>query len=270
MTLTGLRRAPREVLRDLGRSFPTSDLSLWAAGATFFGLIGIVPLVLLSLRVAAVAVGPSGVTAGVEAALAGIPGGHGTPEALRTLTTTALGLSWAQTAVLLLPASLYGEGLRRAFLQLSTQEGDALTGWRGRLGLLPVVAVAPVLLLALLTAAPVVAPLYAAGGGRLVLGVVLGFHLVWVLVSVALVLVHRVVAAGSIGLRALLVGSFASGSVLAGFLQGFLLFLVIPVDWSLPFGGLPVIGAVAALGLWLYLLHVLVLVGYRLTLLLDR
>ena len=75
--------------------------------------------------------------------------------------------------------------------------------------------------------------------------------------------------AGRIGTRALVLGSFASGSVVAGFLQGFLLFLAIPVDWSLPFGGLPVFGAVAALALWLYLIHVLVLVGYRLTLVLD-
>ena len=50
--------------------------------------------------------------------------------------------------------------------------------------------------------------------------------------------------------------------VLAGFLQGFVLFLAIPIEWSLPFGGLPVFGAVAALALWLYLLHVLLLLGY--------
>lgn len=259
----------REVLRGLGRSFPASDLSLWAAGATFFGLIGIVPLVMVSLWLAAWVVGPDGVAAGMEAAIGGLPGGHGTPQALRTVTGTALGLTWVQAAILLFPASLYGEGLRRALLQMAPREGDALTGWRGRLGMLAVVAVAPVLVLALLAAAPVVAPLYAAGGGRLLLGVALGFHVVWVLVSVVLLVVHRVVAAGRIGGRALVVGAFASGSVLAGFLQGFLLFLAIPVEWSLPFGGLPVVGAVAALALWLYLLHVLVLLGYRLTLVLD-
>lgn len=46
---------------------------------------------------------------------------------------------------------------------------------------------------------------------------------------------------------------------------GFLLFLAIPIDRSLPFGGLSVFGAVAALALWLYLaLHpryILVLAG---------
>ncbi len=57
--------------------------------------------------------------------------------------------------------------------------------------------------------------------------------------------------------------------MLAGFLQGFVLFLAIPVAWSAPFGGLPIIGAVSALALWLYLLHLLVLAGYRVTVVLD-
>ena len=126
------------------------------------------------------------------------------------------------------------------------------------------------LVLALLAAGPVVSPLYLAGGSRLVLGVVIAFHVTFVLLWIALLLLYRLVGgrAGSAP-RALVLGSFATGSVVAGFLQGFLLFLAIPVDWSLPFGGLPVFGAVAALALWLYLIHVLVLVGYRLTLTLD-
>ncbi len=261
-------RHGREILRDLGRSHPDSDLALWAAGATFFGIIGIVPIVLVALRIAGVLVGPDVVARGVAVAVTGIPQGHGTPEALQTLTATALQMSPLQTAIVLFPASLYGEGLRRAFLQLSPEEPDRFTGWRGRLALLPVVAIAPVLVLALLAAGPVVAPLYAAGGSQLALGVVIAFHVTFVLLWIALLLVYRLVG-GPTGTRALVVGSFATAAFVAGFLQGFLLFLAIPIDWSLPFGGLPVFGAVAALTLWLYLIHVLVLVGYRLTLTLD-
>lgn len=262
-------RAGRELLRGLGRSHPDSDLALWAAGATFFGIIGVVPIVLVSLRLAATLVGADTLARGVEVAVAGIPQGHGTPEALRILTETALTMSPLQTAIVLFPASLYGEGLRRAFLQLSPERPDRFTGWQGRLALLPIVAIAPVLVLALLAAGPVVSPLYLAGGSSLVLGIVIAFHVTFVLLWIALLLIYRLVGAGRIRLRALLIGSFASGSVIAGFLQGFLLFLAIPVDWALPFGGLPVFGAVAALSLWLYLIHVLVLVGYRLTLTLD-
>jgi membrane protein len=262
-------RSARDVFRGMGRSYPDSDLALWAAGATFFGVIGVVPLTLVSLRLAAVLVGADTVARGVAVAVSGIPQGHGTPEALHTLTATALAMTPLQTAVVLFPASLYGEGLRRAFLQLSPLRPDRYTGWRGRLALLPIVAVAPVLVLALLAAGPVVSPLYLAGGSRLVLGVVIAFHVTFVLLWIALLLVYRVVGAGRIGTRALLVGSFAAAAFVAGFLQGFLLFLAIPVDWSLPFGGLPIFGAVAALALWLYLIHVMVLVGYRLTLTLD-
>jgi membrane protein len=262
-------RGAREVVRGIGRSHPDSDLALWAAGATFFGLIGVVPIVLVSLRLAAALVGADALTEGVAAAVAGIPQGHGAPEALRILTATALRMTPLQTAIVLFPASLYGEGLRRAFLQLSPQRPDRFTGWLGRLALLPVVAIAPVLVLALLAAGPLVSPLYLAGGSRLVLGVVIAFHVTFVLLWIALLLIYRLVGAGRIGTRALVIGSFAAASVVAGFLQGFLLFLSIPVDWSLPFGGLPVFGAVAALALWLYLIHILVLVGYRLTLTLD-
>jgi len=259
----------RETLREVGRSYPGRDLSLWAAGATFFGIVGIVPLVMLSVRLAAALVGPDEIVANVEALLAGVSSAHGTPTAVRTLTGTALALSWFQTAALLLPAGLYGEGLRRAFLQMSPQEANALTGWRGRLGVLPAAAVTPLLLAALLASASTVAPLYVAGGGQLLLGIVIGFHVLWVVASVATLLAFALVAPDRVGLRALLVGAFGTGAVLAGFLLGFVLFLAIPLEWSLPFGGLPVVGAVAALSLWLYLLHVLVLLGYRLTLVLD-
>ncbi len=259
----------REILRGLGRSHPDSDLALWAAGVTFFGIIGLIPIALVALRLAALLVGPEAVAQGVETAVAGLPQGHGTPEALRTLTTTALTMSPLQTVIVLFPASLYGEGLRRAFLQLSPEEPDRFTGWRGRLALLPLVAIAPVLVLALLASAPVVSPLYLAGGTRLLLGVFIAFHVTFVLLWIALLLIYLLVAADHVRSRALVVGSFWTGAVVAGFLQGFLLFLAIPIEWALPFGGLPVFGAVAALTLWLYLIHVLVLVGYRFTLTLD-
>ena len=262
-------RGAREIARRLGRSHPESDLALWAAGATFFGFIGLVPIVLVALRLAGALVGADTLTEAVAVAVGGIPQGHGTPQALRTLTTTALRMSPVQTAVVLFPASLYGEGLRRAFLQLSPDHPNWFTGWRGRLAVLPVVALAPLLLLGLLAAGPLVSPLYRAGGSHLVLGVVIAFHVTFVLLSVTLLLVYRLVGGGGIRLPALLLGSAAAGAFVAGFLQGFLLFLAIPVDWSLPFGGLPVFGAAAALTLWLYLIHVLVLVGYRLTLTLD-
>jgi membrane protein len=121
-----------------------------------------------------------------------------------------------------------------------------------------------------LASARYVGPLYAGEGWSLVWGVVVAFHIVWVTVSTALVGVFGLIGPGRIGLRALLIGAFSTGAILAGFLQGFVLFLAIPIPWSAPFGGLPIVGAVSALALWLYLVHILVLCGFRATVVLDE
>jgi membrane protein len=60
-----------------------------------------------------------------------------------------------------------------------------------------------------------------------------------------------------------------TGSFVAGFVQGFVLFLSLPLRLGVPFGGFTEIGGMVAVGLWLYLLHVLVLVGFLLTLRID-
>lgn len=253
-----------DVSRAARRAHPAGDLALWAAGATLFGLIGVVPIVMIALKLSALLVGAPAVAAGMAAVAAGLPDGNGTPEALRVLTETSLDLDAVRTLVLLFPASLYGEGLRRALLQLTPERPDRWTGWQGRLALIVTLVAAPPLMLLLLAAAPVVGPLYAAGGWSLVLGIVIAFHAVFVVVTVALALLYRVVAPGRLPFPVVVAAALATGAVVAGFLQGFVLFLAIPVEWSLPFGGLPVVGAVTALGFWLYLLHVLVLVGYAL------
>jgi membrane protein len=265
-----LRKGGRRLGRELAASFPASDFALWSAGVTFFALLGLVPLALVSLWLAAVLVGADRLLDGLDVAISGLPSGHGTPQALRVLAATAVQLSGWHVLVALFPASLYGEGLRRAFRQLSPAREQRFIGWRGRFGLLPLIVVGPVLVLLLLAVAPWVAPLYRAGGASLALGVVIAFHVVWVAVSTALVFVYRWVAGGRARWRPLLVSGFGTGAFLSGFLQGFVLFLAIPVEWSLPFGGLPIFGAVAALALWLYALHLLVLLGYRLLLVLDR
>lgn len=258
----------RDLASGVRKTFPGSDLALWSAGATFFGVIGLVPLALASLWAVGALVGHDTVTASMDAAIGGLPDGHGTPEALRTLTSVALSMSWVEALVVLFPASLYGEGLRRAFVQM-TATRDTLTGWRGRAGLLGVAAVAPFLVLAVLALAPYVGPLYDSGGWSLMWGIVVAFHIVWVTVSTALVGVFGLIGPGRLALRPLLIGAFSTGAILAGFLQGFLLFLAIPIPWSAPFGGLPIVGAVSALALWLYLLHILVLCGFRVTVVLD-
>jgi membrane protein len=58
-----------------------------------------------------------------------------------------------------------------------------------------------------------------------------------------------------------LVGSFTAAN-LSGFLHGFVLFCSLPLDLGVPFGGFTEIGGTVAVGLWLYLFHVILLAGF--------
>jgi membrane protein len=88
----------------------------------------------------------------------------------------------------------------------------------------------------------------------------------WIAVSIPLAWTFRAVAPGGLSWRAAITGGFATGAFVSGFLQGFTLFLALPIDLGLPFGGLTAVGAVIAVLLWMWLLHAVVLYGYRATL----
>ncbi|GAB1513152.1 YhjD/YihY/BrkB family envelope integrity protein [Actinophytocola sp. KF-1] len=239
------------------------DLALWAAGLTFYGMVAVVPVLLLALRGAAALFGDGLVLDGARLLGRSLPGAHDATPALTALAGKAVTAGWPLLVAMLLPASLYGEGLRRGLIAVTGRPVRGPDGWAGRLRFVPVLVAAPLLVAFPLAFAPVVAPLYAAGGWATVLGVVLSFHLdllpMWLVVGFVLAATGPAVLPA----RAAVAAGFALGAVLTGFLHGFVLFLAIPVDWSIPFGGLPFVGDVVALGLWLFGLHVVLLAGYR-------
>ena len=258
------------LLRDTVRSLRGHDVALYAAGVTFYAGIALVPT-----RAGGGLAGRAGWSArSGSSSWAGrwprrCPTRSAHPGSRRRRWQAGLRLPVLVALAVLLPASFYGEGLRRAFVSL-TDADDTLIGWRGRLLVLPLFAAAPVLLLAVLLVTPTVARLFGEGGASVLLGIVLSFLTDWVVVSLSLTWVYRVVSPpGRAGWRAVW-GGAVTGSFVAGFVQGFVLFLAIPVDLGLPFGGFAAVGGMVAVGLWLYLLHVLVLVGYALTLRIER
>lgn len=264
--MTRLPAFARAVVADVRAELRGRDLVLWAAGLTFFGVLAVVPMLLLALWGASRVFGPGLVVDGARLLGDSLPDAHDAGPALRNLGAAAVAASWPVLLAALLPASLYGEGLRRGLIAVVGAPVSGRTGWIGRLRFVPVLVAAPLLVALPLAFAPLVAPLYAAGGWSAVLGVVLSFHLDLVPVCVAVGLVLAGPAPSVLPGRAVALAAFALGSVLTGFLHGFVLFLAIPIDWSLPFGGLPVVGAVAALALWLFALHLVLLFGFRVVL----
>jgi membrane protein len=166
--------------------------------------------------------------------------------------------------------SLYGEGLRRALLRFSGRR-ESLTAWRGRLLALPLLALTPLLLYALLLAAGVMADLAEAGGVAATVGrIAVGFYSVLAALTVPLLWGFRVVAGDRVAWPALVAGVLFTAACLSGFLQGFVLFLSLPLHLGAPFGGLTSVGGVAAIALWLFLLHLVLLVCWLLTQALDE
>jgi membrane protein len=199
-----------------------------------------------------------------------LPADLGAPDAVARLVSAGVELSLLGGVLALLPMSFYGEGLRRALLRFGGRP-EGLTGWKGRLAALPVILATPLLLYPLLLTVPVMADLADAGGvGATVGRIAVGFYGVFAALTVPLAWGFRVVAAGRVRWSALAVGALFTAACLSGFLQGFVLFLALPLDLGAPFGGLDLVGGVVALGLWLFLLHLVVITGWLATQSLDE
>ncbi len=263
-------RRTKRITRAAFRPVRGRDLSLHAAAITFYGAIAVVPVALLAIWLTTLVAGADRVRRLTSYAVEALPDAIGAPHAVAALVEAGVGLTpWLALAAVL-PASLYGEGLRRAFVSVAAPRSDEhLIGWRGRLLLLPLLAPAPALLLAILLALPTTTGLVRRGGWAGALGVVLSFLAVWLVLTPVLLWVFRVVGRASPDwLSALLVGSFTAAN-LSGFLHGFVLFASLPLDLGVPFGGLDEVGAAVAILLWLYVFHVIVLAGYSATLALS-
>ena len=165
-----------------------------------------------------------------------------------------------------MPASLYGEGLVRAFDRLSVRGDRGRRNMRGRFGSLVIVAVSPVLLLVGLATTSALSGMLGNGLAGRLLGVYLAFLVGWLSISVLLLLAYRGLAPERPGTRALHLGRARHRLDRLGHLPGL---GAVPGHRhpARPAYGGSVRGAAAAVSfLWLYLLHLIVLVGYVTTL----
>jgi membrane protein len=246
------------------------DLALIAAGLTFYAGIAVVPLLLIAFSLTAAFTSPAEVRALGDRLVTLFPAELGAPDAVRRLIEAGADLTGLGVVLALLPMSLYGEGLRRALLRFSRRE-ETWTAWRGRLAALPLLLVTPITLYPLLLAVDVMADLAETGGAGAAIGrVAVGFYSVMAALTVPLAWGFRIVGVERVRWPALIAGALFTAACLSGFLQGFVLFLALPLDLGAPFGGLTVVGAVVALGLWMFALHIVVICGWLATQTLDE
>ena len=187
------------------------------------------------------------------------------------LVDAGVGLTPLLALASLLPASLYGEGLRRAFVSVAARPAPTSTWSAGGVGSCcchcsrrPRAAAVDAGWRFRTTTG-----LVRQGGWARRLGVVLSFLAVWLVLIAGAGVGVPGRRAGLPGLAVdLAVGSFTAAN-LSGFLHGFVLFASLPLDLGAPFGGFEGVGAGVAVLLWLYLFHVVLLAGYSATLALS-
>ncbi|MCV2490166.1 YihY/virulence factor BrkB family protein [Geodermatophilus sp. YIM 151500] len=265
------RVRPRALLHGINQRLVGRDLALIAAGLTFYAGIAVVPLLLLAFSLTARLTSPERVRALGDRLAVLLPGELGAPAAVDRLVEAGVGLDLLGVLLALLPMTFYGEGLRRALLRFSSRRDESWTAWRGRLAALPLLLVTPVLLYPLLLAVDVMADLAARGGAAATVGrVAVGFYSVMAGLTVPLAWGFRIAGIVRVRWWVLGAGALFTAACLSGFLQGFVLFLSLPLSIGAPFGGLDVVGGVVAIGLWMFVLHLVVIYGWLATQTLDE
>lgn len=270
---TSRGRAALALAGGMGTRLHGHDPLLISAGLTFYAAVAALPLLLITLGIVSAVIGPGELRRLGEAAANALPARLGVRDAMRAVVEAGIRVSWAQGLYALLPASFYGEGLRRGFDRFAGPRGEGLAqaAWRGRLLTFTSFALTPVLLLALVVGATSAADLrrYGLLGDLVAVGAL--FALGSVLCSCGVAYAYGLVARQRPGPSALLRASLVTGTLVSGMLVTFVLWLETPGAASAgrPYGGLPGVATLAvALG-WLYALHLVLLLGYVLVLELD-
>lgn len=264
---TTVRRVLGETLRRVRRR----DLALSSAGASLYGALAVVPSLLAAIALVAALLGREEVQR-YGLLLAGtLPGAMGAPGAADRLVDAGLNLSPLAVVFAVGMGSAYGDGLHRAFGRVSpAPDGVRPPTWWLRAVTLPLLGLAPLMLAGLLVTTPYLSRVNDTSGvAGVALASYLSLTLVWILTWLPLTWTFRVVAPGQLRWRSALAGAVVTGAFVSGFLQGFVLFLALPVDLGRPFGGLEGVGVASALLLWLWVLHAVVLVGFVLARTLD-
>ena len=259
-------RALLRLVVDVRRGLRGHDMWLLAGGLTFYAGIAVVPLLLLALYLAGLLVGPETVRGLALDLVRFAPEGLGLAEGIEALADVGPSLGVTAALAALVPATTYGEGLVRAFDRLGGRERAEGRVWRGRLRSFALLALLPGLVMVGLLATAALPDLLGRGPVARVLGVWATFWVGWVSSSVLLCLTYRAFVPEPLGARALFWGSASAGSFLTGMSLAWVYLLGADLDFARAYGGSEAVAAVVLASIYLFLVQLVTLLGYVLTL----
>ena len=260
------RQALVRLAVDVRRGLRGHDMWLLAGGLTFYAGIAVVPLLLLALYLAGLVVGADTVRTLALDLVRLAPERLGFAQGLEALADVGPSLGITAALAALLPATTYGEGLVRAFDRLG--DGGRTEGriWRGRLRAFALLALLPGLVMVGLLGTAVLPDLLGRGPVGRVLGYYATFWIGWISSSALLALTYRAFVSEPLGARALFWGSASAGSFLTGMSLAWVALLGSDIDFARAYGGSEAVAAVVLASLYLFLVQMVTLVGYVLTL----
>ena len=225
MTGPSLRRWHEVALR-LTETARRSDVMVSAAALTCYAAFGMMPLLAIGVRVATCCFGPADV-ANTAAGLARfVPGPLHLDTQLETFVNSAARTPWWTVAAAVLPVSLYAEGTVRSLQKFSRAPERKSRTVRGRM-LTPVFIVAATL--AVVVTVGLLRPLlhgpFGNGLGARLLGILVGFNIVFVGVFLSLLAIYRLFTSTRLRIGPLLVASFVAASWISGQTLGYTLAL---------------------------------------------
>jgi membrane protein len=259
----------RELATEVVRHVRRHDLVFYAAGLTFYAAIAVVPLLLVAWFVTSLVLGDDLVRTLTLALSEYAPTSLGLQEGVRSLGEVGPRLGIASLAAALIPATSYGDGLVRALDRVAERDRRA-KGLRGRLlGLVFVAALPPVVMAELGAVAVLPGALGFTGRFNLV-SVAVAFVVGWLSASLLVGVLYRAFSPRPIQGRPLALGAALTGSFLSGMSLTWLFLLRFGVDVGIAFGGSDLLGTLVVAAVFLYLVQVVLLSGYVLTMVLAR
>ena len=264
-----LARDAREVVREVVGHVRRHDLVFYSAGLTFYAAIAVVPLLLVAWFVTALVLGDELVTTLTLALAEYAPTSLGLQEGVRSLGEVGPRMGIAAFAAALIPATSYGDGLVRAMDRIAERDRRA-KGLRGRLLGLVFVAALPPVVMAELGAVAVLPGALGFTGRFNLASVAVAFVVGWLSASLLVGVLYRAFSPRPIRLGPLALGATLTGSFLAGMSLTWLFLLRFGVDVGIAFGDSDLLGTVVVAAVYLYLVQVVLLGGYVLSLVLAR